>query len=327
MFRIACASLFAALITLSAPPAAAAGYPEKPIRLIVPFAPGGGTDLLARIMSEKLDRLLGVSVIVDNRSGGAGTIGFTLVARSAPDGYTFMVTSASYTFAPGLYKDLPFDPIKDLRPLSMLTQQPLILGVHPSMPVKSVKDLLALARQRPGKIFYGGAGVGSNLHMTTELFKYMAKINLTQVQYKGGGPALIALVTGEVQVGFMGVLSSKPFRASGQVRPLAVTTKKRSPAVPELPTLDEAGVPGYDKGAWTGMFAPGKTPDTIVARVHQAVVEALKNPEAVKSLAADGLVAVASSPEDFTKFVNAEIAEWTKLSREMKMEPISLGTR
>ncbi len=192
MFRIACASLFAALIALPAPSAAAAaeGYPQKPIRLIIPFAPGGGTDLLARIMQEKLDRLLGVSVIVDNRAGGAGTIGFTLTARAAPDGYTFMVTSASYTFAPGLYKDLPFDPIKDFRPLSMLTTQPLILGVHPSMPVKSVKDLLALARQRPGKILYGGAGVGSNLHMTTELFKYMAKIDLTQVQYKGGGPAL-----------------------------------------------------------------------------------------------------------------------------------------
>ena len=325
MLRIVCASIFAAVIALPAPPAAAgAAYPEKAIRLIIPFAPGGGTDLLARILAERLDRALGVSVIVDNRPGGAGTVGFTLTARAAPDGYTFMITSASYTFAPGLYKDLPFDPIKDLRPLSMLTQQPLILGVHPSMPVKSVKDLLALARQNPGKIFYGGAGVGSNLHMTTELFNYMAKIKLTQVQYKGGGPALIALVTGEVQVSFMSVLSSRAFRASGQVRPLAVTTRHRSPAVPELPTIDEAGVPGYDKGTWTGMLAPGKVPDFIVARMYQAVAEVLKNPDSVKSLAADGLVAVASSPEEFTKFVQAEIAEWTKLVREMKMEMLSL---
>ena len=270
MVRIASASLLFVVLALPALPAAAAaaaGYPEKPIRLIVPFAPGGGTDLLARIMADKLDRLLGVTVIVDNRAGGGGTIGFTLSARAAPDGYTFMVTSASYTFAPGVYKDLPFDPHKDLRPLSMLSQQPLILAVHPSMPVKSVKDLLALARQNPGKIFYGGAGVGSNLHMTTELFKYMAKVNLTQVQYKGGGPALIALATGEVQVGFMSVLSSKGFRAAGQVRPLAVTTKQRSPAVPDLPTIDEAGVPGYDKGAWTGMFAPGKTPDAMTEKL------------------------------------------------------------
>src|SRR4051812_37623077 len=200
MFRIACALLFSVLTALPALAAAPAGYPDKPIRLIIPFAPGGGTDLLARILQERLDRALGVTVIVDNRPGGAGTVGFTLTARAAPDGYTFMVTSAAYTFAPGLYKDLPFDPIKDIRPVSMLTQQPLILGVHPSMPVKSVKDLIAIARKQPGKIFYGGAGVGSNLHMTMELFKYMAKINLTQVQYKGGGPTLIALVTGEVQV-------------------------------------------------------------------------------------------------------------------------------
>ena len=325
MIRIAFASLLAAFLASFAPSAAPAtgGYPEKPIRLIIPFAPGGGTDLLARILAERLDRTLGVTVIVDNRPGG-GTIGFTLVARAAPDGYTFMVTSASYTFAPGLYKDLPFDPIKDLRPLSMLTQQPLILGVHPSMPVKSVKDLLALARQNPGKIFYGGAGVGSNLHMTTELFNYMAKIKLAQVQYKGGGPALVALVTGEVQVGFMSVLSSKAFRASGQVRPLAVTTRHRSPAVPDLPTIDEAGVPGYDKGAWTGMLAPGKTPDPVIARMYQAVAEILKNPDSVKSLAADGMVAVATPPEEFTKFVGAEIAEWSKLVREMKLEQLSL---
>ena len=327
MIRTASASLLAALLIAYAPSAAAAttgAYPEKPIRLIVPFAPGGGTDLLSRILAERLDRLLGVTVIVDNRSGGGGTIGFTLAARAVPDGYTYMVTSASYTFAPSLYRDLPYDPIKDLRPLSMLTQQPLILGVHPSMPVKSVKDLLALARQNPGKIFYGGAGVGSNLHMTTELFNYMGKVKLQQVQYKGGGPALIALVTGEVQVAFMSVLSSKAFRASGQVRPLAVTTKHRSPAVPDLPTIDEAGVPGYDKGAWTGMLAPAKVPDAIIARFYQAVAEILKNPDSVKSLAADGMVAVATPPEEFTKFVNAEIAEWGKLVREMKMEPLSL---
>jgi tripartite-type tricarboxylate transporter receptor subunit TctC len=191
--------------------------------------------------------------------------------------------------------------------------------VHPSLPVQSVKQLLALAREQPGKLFYGSAGVGSNLHMTTELFKYMAKIDLTQVQYKGGGPALVALLTGETQVGFMGVLSSRPFRKSGQVRALAVSTKQRSPAVPDLPTLDESGVPGYDKGGWTGMFAPAKVPDPIVARVYDAVAEVLKNPDSTKALAADGLVAVASSPADFTKFVHAEIAEWSKLVREMKL--------
>ena len=317
--------MFAALFALSAPPAVSAGYPEKPVRLLVPFSPGGGTDLLCRAIQDRLERALGVGIMIDNRTGAGGTIGVTQAARAAPDGYTLLVTSASFTFAPGLYNDLPFDAIKDFRPLSMLTQQPLILGVHPSMPVKSVKELIAVARKNPGKIFYGNAGVGSNLHMTTELFKYMAKIDLVPVQYKGGGPALIALITGEIQVAFMGVLSSKPFRKSGQVRPLAVSTKERSPAVPDLPTIHEAGVPGYDKGGWTGMFVQSRVPEPIVARVYQAVTKVMKDPEAVKKLAEDGLVAVASPPQDFSKFVQSEIVEWSKLVDEMKLTKISLG--
>jgi tripartite-type tricarboxylate transporter receptor subunit TctC len=319
MLRIAFASLLAGLLAPLAPSAAAAGYPEKPIRLLVPFAPGGGTDLLCRALQDKLDRAFGVSVIIDNRAGAGGTIGVTLAARAAPDGYTFLVTSASYTFAPSLYKKLPYDAIKDFKPLSMLTTQPLILAVHPSMPVRSVKELLALARQRPGKIFYGSAGVGSNLHMTTELFKYMAKVDVKEVQYKGGGPALIALLTGETQVGFVGVLNSKPFRKSGQLRALAVSTKQRSPAVPDLPTLDESGVPGYDKGGWTGMFAPAKVPEPIIDRVYKVMSDILKNPESMKALAEDGLVAVANTPDEFTAFVHAEIQEWGKLVREMKL--------
>jgi tripartite-type tricarboxylate transporter receptor subunit TctC len=325
MNRMTCVSLLTALFVAPALSASAAGYPEKPIRLLVPFAPGGGTDLLARSLQDKLERVLGVSVFVDNRTGAGGTIGFTMAARAAPDGYTFLVTSASFTFAPGLYRNLPYDAIKDFRPVSMLTTQPLILGVHPSLPVKSVKDLLALARKRPKDLFYGSAGVGSNLHMTTELLKYMAKINLVPVAYKGGGPALIALITGEVQVAFMGVLSSKPFRISGQVRPLAVTTKQRSPAVPKLPTLDEAGVPGYDKGAWTGMLAPARVTDPIVDQMYQAVVKVMKDPDAVKRFAEDGLVATASSPTEFAAFVVAEIAEWTKLVQEMKLPVVTLG--
>ena len=324
MLRIASAYLFATLSTLvvlRAPALAASadGYPQRPIRVIIPFAPGGGTDLLMRTLQERLDRAFGVSVIIDNRPGGGGTIGFTLAARAVPDGYTLMVTSASYTFAPGLYKDLAFDPINDLKPLSMLTQQPLILGVHPSVPARSVKELLALARQRPKDVLYASAGVGSNLHMTTELFKYMAKINLVQVPYKGGGPALIALLTGEVHVAFMSVLGSRPFRTSGKVRALAVTTKQRCPAVPELPTIDEAGVPGYDKGAWTGMLAPAKVPQPIINQVYQTVARVVKDPEAVKKLADDGLVAVASTPAEFTAFVHAEIAEWSRLVKEMKL--------
>ena len=322
MLRIASVLLFTVLIALFAPSAAAGTYPEKPIRIVVPFSPGGGTDLLSRAMQPKLERALGVGIIIENRTGGGGTVGFTYAARAAPDGYTFLVTSASFTFAPSLYKKLSYDAVKDFRPLSMLTQQPLILAVHPSMPVKSVKELLALARKRPNEIFHAHAGVGSNLHMTTELFKYMAKVNIKPIAYKGGGPSLIALITGEVQVSFTGVLSSKHFRKAGQIRPLAVSTKERSPAVPDLPTLHEAGVAGYDKGGWTGMLAPAKVPDAIIARVYQAVSEVLKNPDTVKVLAEDGLVATATSPEEFTKFIHAEIAEWSKLVREMKLPQV-----
>ena len=319
MFRIACASLFASAIALSAFPAAAA-YPEKPIRLLIPFAPGGGTDLLSRALQPRLEKALGVAVIVDNRAGAGGTIGVTLAARAAPDGYTFLVTSASYTFAPGLYKkDLPYDAIKDFKPLSMLTQQPLILGVHPSMPVKSVKELIALAKKRPKEIFHAHAGVGSNLHMTCELFKYMAKTSMTGVAYKGGGPSLVALLTGEVQVSFVGILNSKPFRKTGQIRGLAVSTKERSPAVPELPTIHESGVPGFDKGGWTGMFAQAAVPEPIISHMYQTMAKILKDPEAVKRLADDGLVAVASTPKDFTTFIHTEIQEWNKLIVEMKL--------
>ena len=323
MDRIARVCLFATLtspVALYVPSGSAAnGYPQKAIRFLVPFSPGGGTDLLCRALQDRLERTWGVGLIIDNRPGAGGTMGVTLASRAAPDGYTFLVTSASYTFAPGLYKDLAYDAIKDFKPLSMLTQQPLILAVHPSMPVTSVKELIALARKRPKDILYASAGIGSNLYMTTELFKYMAQANLVQVPYKGGGPALVGLLTGEVHVSFVGVLSSKPFRRSGKIRPLAVTTKERSPAVPDLPTIDEAGVPGYDKGGWTGMFAPAQVPDAIINQMHQSMAKVLKDPEAVKRLADDGLVAVASTPAEFTAFIHSEIAEWTKLIQEMKL--------
>ena len=315
MLRIPYALLFAALIVLPA----AAAYPEKPIRLLIPFPPGGGTDLLARALQDKLETALGALVIIDNRGGAGGTIGVTMAARSAPDGYTLLVTSASYTFAPGLYKDLPYDAIKDFKPITNLASAPLVLVVHPSMPVKSVKELIALARKRPGEINYASAGIGSNIHMTTELFKYMAKINLTQVPYKGGGPATVAVISGEVPLVITGILSAIPFMKSGHIRALAVTTKQRTPAFPDLPTIDESGVPGYDKGGWTGLFAPARVPESIITHVYQAVAKVLKNPDTVKRLALEGLVAVGNPPADFDAFVRAEIAEWTKLIRDMKL--------
>ena len=319
MFRIAYVTLSAILIALSASPAAAAGYPEKPIRLLIPFPPGGGTDILARALQDKLETALGAPVIIDNRGGAGGTIGCTVAARAAPDGYTLLLTSASYSFAPSLYKDLPYDAVKDFKPITNFAQAPLVLAVHPSMPVLSVEELIALARKRSGEIHYASAGRGSNLHMTTELFKYMAKIDLMQVPYKGGGPATVALMTGEVQVSFVGILAAIPYMKSGRIRGLAVSTKQRSAALPHLPTIDESGVPGYDKPGWTGFFAPAAVPDSIVNHLYQGVAKVLKDPATVKQLASQGSVAVGNTPEEFGAFVRFEIAEWGKLIKDMKL--------
>jgi tripartite-type tricarboxylate transporter receptor subunit TctC len=326
MLRIVTALLFTSIMSLPLLSAAAQyPVPNKPVRIIVPFSPGGGTDLVARLMQPRLEKELGAAaVVIDNRTGAGGTIGVSLAAEAEPDGHTLLVTSASFSFQPGLYKDLPYDAVKDFKPISMLITQPLILGVHPSMPVKTLKDLLALARKRPGEIYYGNAGVGSNLYMTSELFKYMAGIDMTAVQYRGGGPVLIALAAGEVHAAFMGMLSSKHLRDSGKVRALAVSTKERCPALPDVPSIHEAGVPGYDKPAWTGMLAPAGVIDEIIDKVYAAAAKVLKDPTTVGRLAADGVIATATSPKEFTRFVHAEIREWTDMSRQMKLPVLKL---
>ena len=318
LFRVVRAFLCASILALPAL-AAAAAYPEKAIRLLIPFPPGGGTDILARSLQDKLERALGQTVVIDNRGGGGGTLGCTVAARAAPDGYTLLFTSASYSFAPGLYKDLAYDAVKDFIPITNFAQAPLVLAAHPSMPVMNVKELLALAKKRPGEIHYASAGRGSNIFMTTELFKYMAKVNLTHVPYKGGGPAAIGLISGEVQVGFSGILTAIPFMKSGRMRGIAVSTKQRSPALPDVPSVDESGVPGYDKASWFALFAPAAVPKPVIAFVYGAVAKVLKHPDTVKRLAAEGAVVVGNPPEEFGPFVHSEIAEWTKLIKEMKL--------
>jgi tripartite-type tricarboxylate transporter receptor subunit TctC len=311
--------LFALVAALFAPSAAAASYPEKPIRLIVPFSPGGATDVLARALSDKLAEALGTSIIVDNRGGAGSTLGAALAARAAPDGYTFMFTSPSYTFTPTIYKNLPYDPLKDFKPVTILASIPHVLVVHPSMPVKNVQEFLALARKRPGEILFSSGGRGSNIHLSTELFVYMAKIKLVHVPYKGGGPGQIALMSGEVQVMLPAITPAFPFIKSGRMRALGVSSKKRSPALPDLPTIDESGVPGYDKAYWAGLFAPAGVPQPIIDRVYQAAVKTLQNPDIVKWLSAQGAVPVGNPPAEFDAFVRAEIAAWRKLIREMKL--------
>ena len=320
MFRIARVSLFAVLIALPALSTVAAdAYPQKPVRLLIPFAPGGGTDVLARAVLDKLTKALGTSIVIDNRPGAGGTLGTALVAQAAPDGYTFLFTSASYTFAPNFYRDLPYDPVKDFKPITMFGSSPNVLVVHPSLPVKSVKELVALARKRPGDINYASAGRGSNIHLTTELFLYMAKIRLTQVPYKGGGPAQIAVMSGESQVLIPSISSVLPFVKSGRLRALGVTSKKRAPLLPNVPTIDEFGVPGYVKTGWYALFASAAVPEPIINRVYEAVSKVLKDPEIVKRIAADGTTAEGQPPREFEAFVHSELAQWAKLIREMKL--------
>jgi tripartite-type tricarboxylate transporter receptor subunit TctC len=328
MFRVLSASLCAALIASPGQTASAADYPDpdKPIRVIIPFSPGGGTDVITRFLQPRLERALGTNLLIDNRTGAGGTIGVKLASEADPDGYTLLITSSSFTFADAVYKDqLAYNSKKDFQPITMLVDQPLVLVVHPSMPVKNVKDLIGLVLKRPREVFHANAGYGSNLHMSTELFKYMAgqqynkgkSLPMTAVQYKGGGPSMIALISGEVQVTFTGMQSAQTFLKQGQMRAIAVSTNERSPAAPDIPTINESGVPGYVKGAWTGLYTQAAVPKGIVNTVYQKVAQVLNDPDAVEKLASDGVVPDGRPIDEFTKFVHSEIDAWKELGEKI----------
>jgi tripartite-type tricarboxylate transporter receptor subunit TctC len=319
MFRTAFVSWLAVIAALFATSAPAA-YPEKPVRLIVPFSAGGATDVLARALSNKFEQTLGANIIVDNRGGAGGTIGAGVAAHTPPDGYTLMLTSPSYTFTPTIYgKRLPYNALKDFTPITIMASVPHVLVVHPSMPVKNYREFRALALKHPGEILFSSGGRGSNIHLTTELFAYKAKIKLLHVPYKGGGPGQIALMSGEVQVMLPAITPALPFIKSGRMRALAVTSKERSPALPNLPTLNESGLPGFDKAYWAGLFAPAGVPQPILDHIYQSAVEALKNPAIVKWLNAQGARPVGNPPPEFQAFVRSEISAWRKLIQEMKL--------
>lgn len=318
MLNQAHAALFAVPFLLLAPATAVADYPEKPIRIIIPFAPGGGTDVHLRLMQDKLEEALRTNIVIENRGGAGGTIGCTVAAEAPPDGYALLVTSASYTFAPNFYK-LKFDPVKSFEPITNLAQGPLVLGVHPSVPARSVKDLLALAGKYPGRLNYASAGVGSNIFMSTELFSYMAKIKMTQIAYKGGGPATIGLISGEADVIITALTSAIPQMKQGRMRGLAVTTRERSFVVPDLPTVHESGVPGYDKASWYGLWTPAGVPKDIRDRIYGSFSRTLKDPVVIQRMKEQGSNPVGNPPDEFTKFVHDELREWAKLIKDMNI--------
>jgi tripartite-type tricarboxylate transporter receptor subunit TctC len=290
-------------------------YPTKPVRIIVPQSAGASTDLTARMLAAKLSAAFGQPVIVDNRPGAGSIIGTDLVAKAAPDGYTLLVVASSITLNPTLHKNLPFDPLRDLAPITQISAFPNLLTVHPSLPVHTVRELIALLKAKPGSINYGSSGTATGTHLSAELFKYMTGTEMVHVPYKGGGPAVQALLGGQVQLDFATIVSVLPHLKSGKLRGIAVTTARRSPAAPEIPTIAESGVPGYDHGPWNGFLAPAKTPRAIVARLNEEAVRALRLPETKAVLNAEGAEPVGNRPEEFGAIIRDETAKWAKVIR------------
>ena len=296
---------------------AAEAYPVKTVRVVVPFAAGGSTDLLARSIAQRLNEAWKQPVIVDNRPGGGGIVGSDQVSKSAPDGYTLLVgTVTTHAVAASLYKKLPYDPLRDFAPITEFAYIPQLLSVHPSVPARSVKELVALARARPGELNYGTAGNGSASHMAMELFLSMAKVKMTHVPYKGSGPALTDVLGGHLSLMFDVIMTSLPHIQSGKLRTLGVSSLERAPITPDVPTIAESGYPGYEALVWFGLFAPPNTPPEIVRRIQEEIARAMRGPAMRDMLASQGLIVVGSTPAEFSKRVAAEIGKWRKVINE-----------
>ena len=313
---LACAT-GAALASLAPPALHAQDYPSKPVRLVVPWAAGGSTDSIGRILGQKLAEYTGQQWVIDNRSGATGTIGHAFAAKAAPDGYTLLLaTNSTFAIAPHLYKNLQYDNEKAFAPVSLVAISPQILSVHPSLPAKSVKDLLALARAKPGAIPFSTAGVGATSHMATELLMNMAGVKMSHVPYKGGGPSAQALISGETALSFVDVITALPQAQAGRLRPLATSTAKRTPLMPELPTIAESGLPGFESVTSFGMFVPAGVPREIVARLNREVTRAVAAADVKEKLRAQGIDPAGTPPEDLVAHQRQETAKWGKVIRE-----------
>ena len=303
----------ALLLAIASAGAAWALYPERTIRIIVPFAPGGGTDVVARTLAQEMAKDLGVSVIIENKPGAGTIIGTQAVAAGAPDGYTLLMGTFSHAVNSSLSANLPYDPHRDFAPVAMIARSFNIVVVNPKSSVRSIADLIAAARANPDRLTYGTFGVGTSAHLAGELFKDMAKVNLTAVPYKGAAPAITDLIGGQIDVMFTTVASAASLVESGQLRAIAVTSAERSPAFPQLPTVSEAGVPGYTAESWYGLFAPARTPADVIDRLNKAAALAVQS-EAFKRLGAnEGLVMVARPPEELERYVRGEEARWRQV--------------
>jgi tripartite-type tricarboxylate transporter receptor subunit TctC len=308
--------MLAAVALLAAAAATAQTYPDRPVRLIAPWPPGGSVDTTARYINEQLGKELGQPVIIENRSGATGNIGSEAVARAKPDGYVLLINTITIATAPALFPNLPFDVLKDFAPISLVAEAPHLLIVSNKVPAKNVAELVALMRANPGKLSYSSAGNGSNFHMAGELFKELSKTYALHVPYRGGGPALLDTISGQVEFSFPSLTAALPQAAAGRVRGLAVTSGTRSPAAPDLPTIAEAGLPGYEFTSWQLVLAPAGTPPEILARIHGAIVETMKAPSVRERYAREGTIQRSTSPAEASAFLKDEVARWGKIIRE-----------
>jgi tripartite-type tricarboxylate transporter receptor subunit TctC len=312
----------AAVLAAAVAPAFAQEFPAKPIRMIVPFAPGGPNDVLGRIVAQKMAEQIGQQVIVDNRSGAGGSTGTALAASAPPDGYTLLFSgTSSLAINPSLYAKLPYDALRDFAPVSLAGTAPSLLAVHPSVPARTVKELVAIAKASPGKLNYASGGVGGTPHLAGELFKSLGHVDVVHVPYRGAGPALVALASGQVDMYIGGISSVLTMVRDKRIRPIAVTSAKRTPLMPEMPTFIESGMPGYEVVNWYAVFAPAATPKAVVMKLNAEIVKALASPDVKKRFADLGTDAASSAPDALAAYHREDLARWAKVIKAAKIHP------
>jgi len=308
-------AFIATMVCLSALPAAAQEYPARPVRVIVGFPAGGGSDLIARVFAQKLTGAIGQTVVVENRPGASANIAAELAARSAPDGYTLLFANSSLSISPAVFRKLAYDPVRDFTPISMASSYPFVLAVHPSLPARSVKELVALAKTKPGALDYASAGPATMSHLAMQLLRLKTGVELSHLSYKGAAPAVVSLMSGETQLAFLVMPVAHPQFKAGKLRGLGVAAPARSPAAPEVPTMQEAGVAGNEAVQWNGFFAPARTPPAILDRLHREVVKAVAAPEVRQRIEAEGAAPVGNTPGEFAAFFRAEAEKWADVAR------------
>jgi tripartite-type tricarboxylate transporter receptor subunit TctC len=320
MKRLRRAGLIAGAIVVSACTAHAQQYPAKPVRVIIPFPPGGPTDIIGRMVADTLTKAYGVQFVPDNRGGAGGNIGMDACAKSAPDGYTVCIMTVAQSIAPAIYRKLPFDPIRDFAHVTLAAQLPSMLTVHPLLPVKSVKELVALAKSKPGQMSYASTGNGTSPHMLMEMFKFMSGIDVVHVPYKGQAPAVLDQISGQIQLAFNTAIGVIPHVNQGRLKAIAISTRERFPAMPELPSVEESGIKGFDGGSWNGVVMPAGTPQEILGKIYTPVANELKSSAGRELLLRNGALAGGNSPAQFAAFIKAESDKWAKVAKFAKIQ-------